>query len=127
MLHQVLCHECCFRCLVVTQPYLDFLAVFRVGPQLLSLALTVIAYDRIGAVQDVSRGSVVLLKPYYLGRRKIFLEPEYVLYVRASETVYRLVVITDSKYIVVIIGEQLYQPVLSVAGICTLPPSSYNP
>ena len=75
-------------------------------------------YDRIGGVQYIARGAVVLLQLDDLGSLKCLFKAEDVADIGAAEPVYRLVVVSDSTDIAISARQQLHQPKLR--RVCVL-------
>src|SRR5690606_7884206 len=73
-LAQALDHEAGLVDLVVGRVQVDRLATAAVGPQLLAQAVGIVRDDRVGGVEDVGAGAVVLLELDRLRPRKILQE-----------------------------------------------------
>ena len=105
---------------VVRYVYRDLGAVAVRRPELFALAPRVIFYDAVRGVQYILGGTVVLLQLDHLAVFELVLKAEDILYIRASELVYTLIVVADYAEVFMLGGEQADQPVLRVVGILIL-------
>ena len=98
----------------------DLGAVAVFGPQRLALAAVVVLDDRVGGVQDVGGGAVVLLQADGLCALEMLLEVEDILDGGAAEAVDGLVVVAHHADIVVPAAQQPHQMELGDAGVLVL-------
>ena len=99
---------------------LDERALPSRGPQVLALAPPVVGDHRVGGVEDLLRGAVVLLEADDLGVRVVALELEDVADVGAAPRVDALVVVADHGEVAVRAREEVGEPVLGVVGVLVL-------
>ena len=90
------------------------------GKEVLALALQVTRDHGRRALKDVLRGAIVLLQANYFCFRKILLELENVLDVRATPRIDALVLIANHADVVLFAGKQLHQLVLRTIRILIL-------
>ena len=89
-------------------------------PELLALALCIVGDHRVGRVQDILGGPVILLQPDYQGIGIVFLEIQDVADIRPAEPVDGLVVIADHAQIPVFLCQKPDQLELGRIGILVL-------
>ena len=95
-------------------------AVAELRPEVLLLALAVVADDAVRRVEDVLGRAVVLLERDRVRAGEVVLELEDVADVGAAEAVDRLVRVADREDVAVLLGEELEQAVLGVVRVLVL-------
>ncbi len=98
----------------------NLLARLARGEQLLGLAPAVVRDDRVGRIQNVGRGAVVLLQLHHLGGRPVLLEVQNVADVGAAPGVNRLVVVAHHHQVAVHAGQQLRDGILRLVRVLVL-------
>ena len=106
--------------LVLDLDHAHGIAVAELRPEPLLLPLRVVRDHGVRRLEDRVRGAVVLLERDRPRLREVALELEDVADVGAAEGVDRLVGIADRADVVVVLGEQLQQPVLRVVRVLVL-------
>ena len=106
--------------LVLDLDHAHRVAVAELRPEVLLLALAVVADDAVRGVEDVLRRAVVLLERDRVRAREVVLELEDVADVGAAAAVDRLVRVADDEDVAVLLGEELEQPVLRVVRVLVL-------
>ena len=96
------------------------LAFALLGPEVLAQAAAVVADQRVGRIQDVAIGTIVLLQPDHRAMRVIALEVGHVADVGAPERVDGLVVVTHGEDRRAAAGQQTQPLVLQRVGVLEL-------
>ena len=99
---------------------LDLLAIALGRKQALVLALRVVAYHGVGGVQDMTRGTIVLLQLDGLAVFKILLKVQDIGDIGATPAVNGLVVVAHDHEVLVLGGQQVGNLVLDVVGVLIL-------
>ena len=99
---------------------LDLLAIALGRKQALVLALRVVAYHGVGGVQDMTRGTIVLLQLDGLAVFKILLKVQDIGDVGATPAVNGLVIVAHDHEVLVLGGQQVGDFVLDVVGVLIL-------
>ena len=90
------------------------------GPQLFTHAGLVVGDQRIGRIQDIGGGAVVLLQAHREDLGKVFDEVLYVLHFRPAPAVDRLVIVTHHEHPAAVAGQHAYPGVLDRIGVLEL-------
>ena len=106
--------------LVLDLDHAHGIAVAELRPEVLLLALAVVADDAVRRVEDVLGRAVVLLERDRVRAREVVLELEDVADVGAAEAVDALIGVADREDVPVLLGEQLEQAVLGVVRVLVL-------
>ena len=96
------------------------LAITDVGAQLLAEAPLVVGDQRVGGIEDVGRGAIVLLQTDDLGIGEIAVELLDVLDLRPAPAVDRLIVVTHHHQALATLGEKAQPGVLHGVGVLEL-------
>ena len=102
---------------VVGRVQVDGFAIAGVGPQLLADAVRVVGDHRIGGIEDVGAGAVVLLQADGLRAREVLQEALHVLHFRAAPAVDGLVVVADHEHVAAVACQQAHEAVLDGVGV----------
>ena len=103
--------------LVVGRVQVDRLALAAVGPQLLAQARGVVRDHRVGGVEDVGAGAIVLFQADGLRAGEILQELLHVLDLGAAPAVDGLVVVADHEHVAAVAGEHAHERVLDAVGV----------
>src|SRR4051812_15375839 len=98
----------------------DRVALAELRPEVLLLALAVVADDAVRGVEDVLGRAVVLLERDRVRAREVVLELEDVADVGAAEPVDALVRVSHGEQVAVLLGDELEQAVLGVVRVLVL-------
>ena len=96
------------------------MALLVVGPQLLRFSSSVVFYHRMGRIEYRRCRSVVLLELHDFRISEILFELQYVPYICTSPLIYALVVVADHTYVIMRLGEHLYECVLQSVRVLVL-------
>ena len=96
------------------------LAITDVGAQLLAEAPLVVGDQRVGGIEDVRRGAIVLLQTDDLGIGEIAVELLDVLDLRAAPAIDRLIVVAHHHQALAALGEKAQPGVLHGVGVLEL-------
>jgi hypothetical protein len=98
----------------------DALARDVLGAQRLAEPPLVAGDEPGGGGEDVAGGAVVALQPDHRGARKVVLEAQDVVDLRAAPAVDRLVVVADAAQVLALLGEKPEPQVLGDVGVLVL-------
>jgi hypothetical protein len=113
-------HEARLVDLVVGRVQVDRLAVLAFGPQALAEAIGVVGDHRVGGLQDVGGGTVVLFEADRARAGEVAQEVLHVLDPRPAPAVDRLVVVADHEDSAALAREQAHERVLDRVGVLEL-------
>ncbi len=107
-------------CLVLGSIQNDLAAGACIRPQALALSIFVIGDHRVGAVQNILGGAVVLLQANHCGVLIMLLKRQNILNGGAAEAVNGLVIITDHANVLKLVRQQRGEHILGVVGVLVL-------
>lgn len=107
----------CFVYFVVGGVQIDWFVIVVVGLQFFVDLVWVVCDYCIGCVEDVGVGLVVLFQVYGLCVGEVFQEVLYVFDFGIVLVVDGLVVVVDYEYVVVVVGQYVYEGVLDGIGV----------
>ena len=113
-------HRLCFIIGSLKLLEADIRTALFLGPQLLLLPAMIVADDRIGTVEDLLGGAIVLLELDHACTWEALLEAQDVLEVRTTEGIDALVVIADDTEIPVLLRERMHETELNIVRILVL-------
>ena len=109
-----------FFVLIISLIHGDFVALIVVRPELLSLSSLVVGDHRVGCLQDVLGGAVVLLQTNYPGALILLFKAQNVLNGSAADAIDGLIVVTHHTDILIPPGQQCGQKILQIVGVLIL-------
>ena len=110
-------YELCLVFFSKTSIRYNRITITAVRPQLLAHTFFIISYNSICSIQYCGCRTIVLLKHYTLGILIILFKFQNIIYIRAPEFIYTLVIITNNAYIPVPCCKYSYQFVLCIVRI----------